>query len=673
MSPRVRAARGVVAALVMVLGLLASTTSPVAAAPRPSSARQASGIRIEQVTPWVAPDGDWTVRFSGMGAVPPGTVVSFTVHRQLSGTASAVRERITDILDGGSPGAGLQNEVRTTLEGPPADGIYQLVVPIRPRSGDESRVLLPNPGVPPVELSVEAPDGTTLFATTTFLNRLPARDARGPLLLATTLDVGVGPVLTPQGEIDVDAEQLDHLESDSAILEAAEFPVTVSLDPSLAEMLAQTPTAVSTYERLVNAVSPSVLVRRPWVPIDLTAWSAPSALGEVRSQLVAGDRALSGIEGPVRDDATWTLDGTVSAEALPALSELGFERLLVSDGQLVQDDDTPTPSEALRPVTVRQGASTAVALSTDPLAQVLLAGGPDDRDADALRVTAAISTILASWGATTGTDPSGAVLTFDPMPPERAVVLAASLSEAPTELVQLTDAASVFEDVSPLTRRRGRSTDTVTLALKGNGSPVTETTLRRIRGVRTALSAYRSMMDELPAPIRMDQRILLSEHRDFDDAARAAALAELEARIGADVAQITGPRDRSITLTARRAEIPLRIENGLERSVEVQILVQSSRLVVEGGSRQTVRLAPGTNRINVPVTVRTSGQFTVDVAVRSVDGVLALNTARIRVRSQVFSGVGIALGSGALAFLVGWWFVTHRRRRREESDVTDVG
>ena len=672
MSRRFRPVRGVVASVVAVAGLLAAWGPAVAAAPKPSS-RQSSTIRIDQVTPWVAPDGDWTVQLSGMESVPPGTVVSFTVHRQLSGTASAVRERITDILDGGPPGAGLQNEVRTTLEGPPPGGVYRLVVPIRPRSGDESRVLLPNPGVHPVELAVEAPDGSTLFATTTFLNRLPDRDARGPLLLATTLDVGVGPVLTPRGEADLDAEQLDHLDADAAILEAAEFPVTVSLDPSLVETLAQSPVAVTTYERLVNAVAPSVLVRRPWVPIDLTAWSAPAALGEVRSQLVAGDRALASIEGPVRDDATWTLDGSVSADALPALAALGFERLLISDGQLVADDGAATPSSALRPVTVRQGSSSATALSTDPLAQVLLAGNPDDRASDALRVNAALSTILASWGATTGTDPSGAVLTLDPMPSQRAVVLATALSDAPAGLVQLTDAASVFEDVTPLTRRRGRSTEPVTLALKEHGARVQDSTLRRIGGVRTALAAYRSMMDEPPAQIRMDQRILLSEHRDFDADMSAAALAELEARIGADVAQITGPRDRSITLTARRAEIPLRIENGLERSVEVQILVQSSRLVVDGGSRQTVRLAPGTNRINVPVTVRTSGQFTVDVAVRSVDGVLALNTARIRVRSQVFSGVGIALGSGALAFLVGWWLVTHRRRRREESDVADIG
>jgi hypothetical protein len=144
-------------------------------------------------------------------------------------------------------------------------------------------------------------------------------------------------------------------------------------------------------------------------------------------------------------------------------------------------------------------------------------------------------------------------------------------------------------------------------------------------------------------------------------------LTGVEQRIGADLALISGPTNRSITLTARNATIPVRIENGLDRPVRAQLRVDSNRVVVKGGSRRSVELAPGTNRLNLPVTVRTSGQFPVEVSVYSADGALPISHATIRVRSQVFSGVGIALGCGALIFLVLWWLLTFRRNRRKET------
>jgi len=630
----------------------------------------AAGIVVERVAPWVEPDGDWTVDLAGLDAVPPGTTVSFTIHRQLSGTASAIHSRIEKILDGANPGAGLQNEVTATLLGPPPGGRYRVVVPIRPRSGDSDRLLVPTSGVHPVSIDVRGPDGKELYGTTAFMNRLPDPKGRGRLLIATTLGVSGPPGFDAAGGKELDRTTIDRVDQRSAILEAAEFPVSVALDPSLAEAMSLSPGAQTSYDRLVEAVSRHVLLRRTWVPIDVTRWSAPQARGEVRAQVAAGEASLASGEGSVGDVSTWGLDPTLSAAAVPVLRANGFDRALVIDSQFTDRSRRDLPPERLRTLTVRDGSTTLTALSVDPVAQALLGAEPDDAASDALRVNAALSTILATWGSTADEATAGALLAFDAMPARRAVVLASTLSAPDTALVRVVDAGTVFEEVQPLTRRRGRSTETIEVSFHPGETQVDDATLRRLDGVRNALRGYLSMLEEPPdvADITLQQRVLLSEHRDVQPSVSAEILSGVEQRIGADLGRITGPAARSITLTARQATIPVRIENGLDRPVRAQLRLESNRIHVRGGNHRIVELEPGTNRLNLPVTVRTSGQFSVDVTVLSADGALPISEARIRVRSQVFSGVGIALGGGALLFLVVSWVLTYRRERRRGAD-----
>jgi hypothetical protein len=669
-AERRRRSAAVLLATALALLVAAALVPPAGASGDRAGGRQPStGIVVERVAPWVEPDGDWTVDLGGMEAVPPGTTVSYTIHRQLSGTAAAIHSRIEKILDGANPGAGLQNEVRATLLGPPADGRYRILVPIRPRSGDPARLLLPNSGVHPVTIEVRGPDGSELFDGTVFLNRLPDVKGRAPLLISTTLGVSGPPAFDARGDALVDGETIERVEQRSAILDEAEFPVSVALDPSLTEAMSRSPEAQTAYDRLVEAVSRHVLMRRTWVPVDVTRWSTTAARGEITAQLSAGQASLAAGAGSVGDISTWGLDPTLSSTAVPVLRANAFDRALIIDSQLTERSRRDLPTERLRTLTVRDAGSTITALSVDAVAQALLGAEPQDRDSDALRVNAAVSSLLATWAAEPGEDVSGALIAFDAMPAPRAKVLASVLSEPETPLVRVVDVGTVFEQVQPLTRRRGRSTEPVEVSLRPGETSVDDATLSRLGGVRNALDGYLSMMEEAvdvsDAPLQ--ERVLLSEHRDLQPGAAAAVLAGIEQRIGADLAQITGPTARSITLTARQATIPVRIENGLDRPVRARVRLDSNRVQVRGGNNRVVELEPGTNRLNLPVTVRTSGQFSVDVTVLSADGAIPISHARIRVRSQVFSGVGIALGAGALVFLVVWWFTTYRRERRSEA------
>ena len=78
----------------------------------------------------------------------------------------------------------------------------------------------------------------------------------------------------------------------------------------------------------------------------------------------------------------------------------------------------------------------------------------------------------------------------------------------------------------------------------------------------------------------------------------------------------------------------------------------------------TPNLPPGTTTLDVPVRVRTSGAFTLDVEVTSPDESIVLDTSTFDIRSTAISGVGLVLSVGAGLFLAVWWAKHWRSARR---------
>ena len=145
-----------------------------------------------------------------------------------------------------------------------------------------------------------------------------------------------------------------------------------------------------------------------------------------------------------------------------------------------------------------------------------------------------------------------------------------------------------------------------------------------------------------------------------------AALEKINAEIHSFTSSVTADEKR-ITLTSRRADVPLTFENNLRpaRPVKVRVHLDSAKLSFPEGADQEVTLKPGSNTIRFSVEARASGTFPMMISVTSPDGQLAFGQpVQVSVRSAVFGGWAVGLTIAALVFLAGWWANHFRRTRR---------
>ena len=96
----------------------------------------------------------------------------------------------------------------------------------------------------------------------------------------------------------------------------------------------------------------------------------------------------------------------------------------------------------------------------------------------------------------------------------------------------------------------------------------------------------------------------------------------------------------------------------------MELRIRSNRIEFDDGDRQLLRLEPGDNVIELPVTVRASGESTIRFDVTSPDGSVGIASFERQVQATRFSGVGAALSIISLVVLAGWWISTIRKRRR---------
>ena len=196
-------------------------------------------------------------------------------------------------------------------------------------------------------------------------------------------------------------------------------------------------------------------------------------------------------------------------------------------------------------------------------------------------------------------------------------------------------------------------------------SPITEgryaRTSRAIDAVGSMIGADRPIVSQLRTQLQLT---IASRVPGTGAAVSQARLRVIDDAVRATAAVIATRASRSVTLTSRRASVPLSIENSSRRPVKVRVTLASQKLDFPKGSDQTVNLPPGNTTIQFDVEARASGTFPVLVSVGSPDGGLDLQRARYTVRSSGVSGVGLVLTIGAGLFLAAWWLTHWRRSRR---------
>ena len=105
---------------------------------------------------------------------------------------------------------------------------------------------------------------------------------------------------------------------------------------------------------------------------------------------------------------------------------------------------------------------------------------------------------------------------------------------------------------------------------------------------------------------------------------------------------------RRVTVTARRADIPLSFLNQTGKPVTVHVHLASEKLLFPDGAEKVLVLPEGTTTQRFAVEARASGTFTMTVSLATGDGVVPLGEPeKVSVRSAVFSGAGAALDGRA--------------------------
>jgi hypothetical protein len=146
----------------------------------------------------------------------------------------------------------------------------------------------------------------------------------------------------------------------------------------------------------------------------------------------------------------------------------------------------------------------------------------------------------------------------------------------------------------------------------------------------------------------------------------------IDSEITAVQSAIQPPEQGSITLGGRTSEIPLTIENTSDTPLKVLLQLRSPKLRFPAGD-QVHEIAPGRQRLDIPVVARSNGRFPVSVQIFTPDGSTSLTApVTITVESSALTGKGQLVTGAFIVILASWWF-HHWRRNRQRKRATAAG
>jgi hypothetical protein len=407
------------------------------------------------------------------------------------------------------------------------------------------------------------------------------------------------------------------------------------------------------------------LLRSPYVPIDMPGLLGANLAGEIDAEFARGAEDQQQILGAVPPaPATMLAPGPLNGTALTRLSQYGAERLVLPPGALQPRDQRLTPG---RPFVVGSRGRTYRAAVSDPDLSRLL-DGDDPPALRAARFLAALSLVaLEAPG-----EPRGVVVVtseeWDPPAPLLDAVMA-GLQNNPAVIPATLD--GYFATINP-EERDGRPLvrDLAPFRVSDPGDADT------LRSLRRQLAGFASVVEpDSPWLESADRTILLSRATVLQAENRAERklssptgyLEGVNRQLVKNItSKVRGPKGQRVTLTSRRASIPISLLNATGRPLQVRVRLESDHLRFLDGAERFVTLASQNTTERFRVESRTTGAFPLEVTVTSPDGTLKINSSELTIRSTVVSGVGAVLTAGAGLFLLVWWGNDLRgpRRRR---------
>ena len=527
----------------------------------------------------------------------------------------------------------------------------------------------------PLRLEAVDADGAVVGALVTFL--APGADAvvdapALPLTVAVVLDLRLPPSHLADGSAAVDEDRLDRVLGLAEVLvERQGVPLSVVVSPETLDALAligdDTSVAV-----LRTALQGRQLLTTTWTGLDPFDWAWAVRLDVVVDGLRRGTEALrwAGLEA----STVMHVDHPLMSRTVRAVAEAeaGVSAFMV-DGNPGRDG----PAAPVAPVTLiadPAGSGNHLAAQADPLLGAMLKH--PDPELGTQWVLAELSRMAAA-----GTD--GAVVVSAAAADPGLDFFEFSVSEndswhlimatpfEPAALALLLDGIDASPSLSPATvddvLAHQAPAGTYDPALTGRTRDPGDFNLylaRRVQ-VEQRLEAYESFLSDDPfltAPLRTLLAVSASEHLTTGE-----LTGFLDAVDGAVTQGTTGVEFLGrgpITVTERRAELPVTLMNNRSAPVTVALELASEEVDLVGGGRPVLALEPGRNDLAVPVEASASGRTAIRVTVTTPDeaGAIVLATGTFSVRFTDAEGLGFLILVGAAAVLAAWWLHTLRRR-----------
>ena len=626
---------------------------------------------------WLAPGQTAVVELAVDDTVAPDLEVAIVTHQAVDSRTRYERtllgEDLGSTLSGGTIGFPLAGLQRTSS----GTRILQLGIqdPALPR--DPSRLPLTRTNVYPLEFELRDADDNALAEFVLPLVLVaPNADATPvvgeKLRVAWVWPLSAAPAIQPFGKPDpAVVEQMrpeGRLGRQAAALAAApDVPFTLAPGPETLDawtlLAANDPVLDAGLAAMSAALETNQVLGGPYVPIDVPSLVTGGFRDEVGSERARGTEALSArLERRV--DPTTELTNPINTDALAYLRGASVDRVIVPGEALVPIDSQYTPAQPFS-LESQIGTTTAAttAAATDPALNAMLTA----EASPALRA----QQLLAGLSVVALELPNAA----------RGIVIANPADwDAPTQLLEaaigglrgnpLLQAVDVDQFVAQVPPASNDDDTRVVRQLQPYLPPAPPVTPAAYSRAQAELDALRSLIGPVDPRILAGERALLTSLSSAFDRARARIeLGVIGAASQEVLSQIRVPVGSTVTLTARKGEIPVTFLNETDRTLRVKVRLESDKLFFPDGSEREIELPPRNTTVGFTVESRASGTFPLELTVSSVDEVLVIQSTRVRVRSTFVSGVGVFITVGAALFLAGWWLLHFRRRRRRPTGV----
>jgi hypothetical protein len=626
-------------------------------------------LRVDTQTSWVTPPQPFDVTVAASSSLPPDQLVLYEAVYDAVRTRSEFALTLADVF-ARRPFYTATTPYDQVPAAANSSNDKLLHLPVNDPSG--VGVSLSAPGVYPVQFQLRDLNGDVLAKVTTHLLDVnPASSETTRLRVSWVIPFHAPPTMQPNGSWKVDpatssrlSTLVDALTADPSV---ASVPVVLQPTPETVDALAVSPAVEdrSTIATLASAVEPGSgreMVSGPYVPVNLPGLLGGGMGAEVDAQVQRGTTTLATNLAATPVTRTWVSQDPLDTTTLDNLVARGVTRVVVPEQSLVPINLTLTLTQ---PFQLATGSATMQAAQGD---SALAAYFSDQRSVLAAHRLLADLDVL--WNDKPQEPRSVVILTPRSWAPNAEMIQVILNGLATSPILQPVTLDGVFSvpaaTSTGLSGVRGPLVRSLAITPASDAPPLPRTqvfiTRVNINALQTVLPAGHPLIDSA------DRQLLVAEAAELTASQRDALLAGLARQIGNQTAQFRLPPNRTITLTARQARIPITVENDALFPAKLDLVVKSQNLQFGGSSSDTQRVALElTHKFTTEeftVRTRTSGVFGMTVQLVAPNGTPISAVSHFTIRSTAASGVGIILSVGAALFLIVWWVRNARSGRR---------